>query len=88
MRLSKRDAQIATEDLRERLLSFPQGAATSELIGMLRFHGHDSLSPRQVGRLLRASGAVDHRYEGSGYMKTSRWKLRSLNSVWPETPVF
>ena len=73
MRLSKQDERIATEELLGLLREHPHGLKTSELVGTRRFHGMRTLKARQVARLLRATGVVDHRYDGSGYMAASRW---------------
>lgn len=81
MRLSKHDARIATEELLEKLRYFLEGATTNELFGTPGFYGRRTLTGRQIARLLRASGAVDHRYTGSGYWRASRWRLGS-----PTTP--
>ena len=75
-RMTKRDEHLATQEMLERLRSFPAGLRTSQLIGTRRFHGERTLTAKQVARLLRASGEADHSYEGAGYMAASWWKLK------------
>jgi hypothetical protein len=65
MTLNKRTSALATHDLLEKIrILCPEGARTSQLVGTRSFHGHRTLSPRQVARLLRASGRVGHSYDG------------------------
>jgi len=83
MRLTKHLARMATEELIQQLVNEPLGLTTGEFIGAPRFCGHDTFTTRQIARILRASGEVDHRYEGSGYMRASRWTLRRAKSQRP-----
>ena len=81
MRLIKHDERVATKELLEKLrILFPEGATTNELFGTPGFYGRRTLTGRQIARLLRASGAVDHQYKGSGYWRASRWTLRSFTT--------
>jgi hypothetical protein len=75
MRLNKQLARIATNELLSILRRHPEGLRTSQLVGTPWFHGHINLTPRQVARLLRASGVVDHCYEGAGAWAASVWRL-------------
>jgi len=73
MRLTQNDKRIATEELLGILRMNPLGWTTSELVGTPRFHGHRTLTARQVARLLRATGVVHHCYDGAGCRAASRW---------------
>jgi hypothetical protein len=79
--LTKRDAQIATEELLWLLSLSPRGQTTRELIGTPRFHGHRTLTARQVARLLRASGFIEHCYDGYGCKAPSRWTLKAEEKI-------
>ena len=76
MKLTKYLARMATEELIQRLRTEPQRLTTRELIGTPQFHGMRTLSPRQIAKLLRASGGVNHRYVGCGCRWASLWTIR------------
>ncbi len=84
MRLDQNIAKHATAELLSILASKPMGAPTRELIGTPRFHGERTLSSRQIHRLLSNCEQVDHDYEGTGYMASSWWKLRTPAEI-PQT---
>jgi hypothetical protein len=79
MRLTQEQRTEATTELIARLRANPAGLRTSELIGSLRFHGVDTLSPRQIIGLLRASGQVNEELAGSDY-PALLWKAVSERS--------
>jgi hypothetical protein len=50
MRLTKKMAQEATDELLRILADYPSGLRTSELSGTRRFHGERTLRSRQIIR--------------------------------------
>jgi hypothetical protein len=78
MRLSKKQAVIATQELLSILAQHPDGMRTSQLSGTPKFHGARTLSNRQITRLLSACEEVEHSYDGLGYMAASWWKLKQV----------
>jgi len=76
MRLSKHQAEIATQELLSILAQNSKGLRTSELSGTPKFHGARTLNSGQIHRLLRACDEIEHSYEGTGYMVASCWKLK------------
>ena len=77
MKLTKHLARMATDEVVQHIRNEPRGLTTSDLIGTSWFHGHRTLSRKQVARLLHASGEVEHRYEGCGCRWASRWTMRT-----------
>jgi hypothetical protein len=75
MRLTKRQAEIATQELLEILRHNPQGKSTSDLSGTPKFHGGRTLSNRQIIRLLRKTGQVSESVDGHGMYTRSWWRL-------------
>lgn len=85
MRLSKkRTIEQATRELLSILknreaTSFLDSIPTKDLIGTPAFHGSRTLTPRQVGRLLLASGKVNSVLNDFGMFYQKRWWLRGEN---------
>lgn len=80
MRLSKHQAEIATQELLSILAQYPDGMRTSQLSGTPKFHGERTLNSPQIHRLLRACDEVEHSYDGEGYMAASWWKLKQTKT--------
>lgn len=66
----------ATAELLSILEQTPLGLTTSELSGTPRFHGHRTLSNRQIIRLLRESGKVVESTVGHGMRTASLWRIK------------
>ena len=75
MRLTKKLALEATDELLGIIAEYPSGLRTSELSGTRRFHGEQTLRNRQIIRLLRASGKAEAFRGGQGKRTFYFWKL-------------
>jgi hypothetical protein len=58
------DERKATDELLGQLRANRTGLRTSQMIGTRRLHGMRALGPRQVARLLRASGVAEEQVGG------------------------
>ena len=75
MRLTKKLAGEATDELLSILADYPSGLRTSELSGTRRFHGGRTLRNRQIIHLLRESGKAQAFRGGQGKRTFYFWKL-------------
>ena len=75
MRLNRKLAAEATDELLGILADYPQGLRTSNLRGTPRFHGGKTLRNRQIIRLLRESGKAEAFRGGQGKRTFYFWKL-------------
>jgi hypothetical protein len=75
MRLAKKLAGEAADELLSILTDYPRGLRTSELSGTRRFHGERTLRNRHIIRLLRASGKAEAFRGGQGKRTFYFWKL-------------
>jgi hypothetical protein len=73
--------ETATVVLEENL-SGGMGLRTSEIQGTLAFHGSNTLSLRQIARLLRKSGKAKAKFCGSGSYTYNLWTLPE--EVWDQ----
>lgn len=79
MRLTKKQEVRATGELLIMLATDKQnggfGLRTSEMQGTHAFHGSNTLSLRQIARLLRKSGMAKAEFCGSGPYTYNQWTL-------------
>ena len=75
MRLTKKLAGEATDELLGILAEYPSGLQTSELSSTRRFHGERTLRNRQIIRLLRESGKAEAFRGAQGKRTFYFWKL-------------
>ena len=79
MRLTRKQEVRATNELLAMLANDKQsggfGLRTSEMQGTPAFHGSNTLSLRQIARLLRKSGKVQAECCGSGPYRYNQWTL-------------
>ena len=79
MRLTKEQEVRATNELLAMLAKDKQsggnGLRTSEMQGTRAFHGTNTLSLRQIARLLRKEGKATARLCGSGPYTYNQWTL-------------
>lgn len=84
MRLTKEQEVRAANELLAMLASDKQsggmGLRTSEMQGTHAFHGSNTLSLRQISRLLRKSGKAKAKFCGSGSYTYNLWTL--TEAVW------
>ncbi len=76
VRLTRTLSTEATNELLEMLARYPNGLPTKDLVSSNKFHGSRTLSPRQITRLLRASGKVDEHHVGQGMYTQIWWRLK------------
>ncbi len=76
MRLTKKLAGEATDELLSILAEYSSGLRTSELSGTRRFHGERTLRNRQIIRLLGKSGKAAAFRGGQGKRTFYLWKLQ------------
>ena len=79
MRLTKEQEFRATNELLAMLVNDKQsggfGLRTSEMQGTRAFHGSNTLSLRQIARLLRKAGKTTAQLCGSGAYTYNQWTL-------------
>jgi hypothetical protein len=79
MRLTKEQEVRATNELLAMLAKNKQGGGfglrSSEMQGTTAFHGSNTLSLRQIARLLRKSGKVTAELGGSERYSYNQWTL-------------
>ena len=84
MRLTKEQEVRATNELLAMLANDMHhgglGLRTSEMQGTRAFHGSNTLSLRQIARLLRKSGKAKAKFCGSGSYTYNLWSL--TEEVW------
>lgn len=76
MRLTKEVALRATDEILRMLKANPYGLPTRDLIGTPRFHGMNTLTSRQIHRLLKQHPNIIQSFEGGGAYASSWWQFK------------